>query len=157
VQRCRAFTLVEITIAVAILVVALLMAVPSLSGVIADRKLRASLDQFNNLVRQAQERSVNERRSYLIVWGKSEVTVQPEAFTKDEEKKPVAAFPLQPEATLILTLPAALTKNPPGEWVFWPTGTCEPASVHYEGRAGTWTESYSALTGHGKLEQYAAK
>src|SRR6516225_11658921 len=125
-QRCRAFTLVEITIAVAILVVALLMAVPSLSGVIADRKLRASLDQFNNLVRQAQERSVNERRSYLIVWGKSEVTVQPEAFTKDEEKKPVAAFPLQPEATLILTLPAALTKNPPVNGV---SGRLAPASL----------------------------
>ena len=55
-QRARGFTLVEIVIAVAILSVVLLMAVPSLSGVIADRKLRASLDSFNNLVRQALER-----------------------------------------------------------------------------------------------------
>lgn len=144
-------------IAVAILSVMLLMAFPSFEGVIADRKLRASLDQFNNLVRQAQERSVNERRAYLIVWGKSEVIVQPETFMKDEEKNPIARFALGRGTTLALTLPAALAKNPAGEWIFWPTGTCEPASVHYEGRAGTWTERYSPLTGHGDLEEYAAR
>ena len=61
----RAFTLIEIIIAVAILTVILLMAVPSLEGVFADRKLRVSLDGFNRLVRQAQERSVAERRAVL--------------------------------------------------------------------------------------------
>lgn len=155
-QRARGFTLIEIVIAVAILVVLLLMAVPSLSGVVADRKLRASLDQFNNLVRLAQERSVNEHRPYLIVWGKSDVTVQPEAFAKDEEKKPVATFALDHGTVLTLNLPAAISKTA-GEWIFWPTGTCEPASVHYEGRAGTWTENYSPLTGQGEVANYAAR
>ena len=82
-QRPRAFTLIEIIIAVAILAILLLMAVPSLSGVIASNRLRASLDEFNNLVRQAQERSVAEHRAYLIVWGNKDVIVQPEAFGKD--------------------------------------------------------------------------
>ena len=62
----RAFTLVEIVLAVFILMLLLLLAVPSLNGVLADRRLRHSLDSFNNLVRQAQERSVAERRPYLI-------------------------------------------------------------------------------------------
>lgn len=155
-RRSQGFTLIEIIIAVAILVVVLMMAVPSLSGVLADRKLRASLDQFNNLVRQAQERSVNEHRSYLIVWGKSEVSVQPEAFTKDEERVPVATLALEEGTKLTLSLPAAISKTA-GEWIFWPTGTCEPANVHYEGRAGRWTENYSPLTGHGELSNYAAK
>ncbi|HEX4638605.1 MAG TPA: prepilin-type N-terminal cleavage/methylation domain-containing protein [Chthoniobacterales bacterium] len=155
-QRSRGFTLIEIVIAVAILVVVLMMAVPSLSGVIADRKLRASLDQFNNLVRAAQERSVNEHRPYLIVWSDKEVFVQPEAFGKDEDRKTVARFPLEHGSILTLTLPAAISKTA-GEWIFWPTGTCEPAEVHYEGRAGVWTENYSPLTGHGELAQYAAK
>lgn len=143
-------------IAISILVVVLMMAVPSLSGVLADRKLRASLDQFNNLVRQAQERSVNEHRPYLIVWGRSDVSVQPEAFARDEDKAPVATFALERGTALTLTLPAAIRKTA-GEWIFWPTGTCEPASVHYEGRAGTWTETYSALTGHAELSNYAAR
>jgi prepilin-type N-terminal cleavage/methylation domain-containing protein len=157
VQRCRAFTLLEIIIAVAILTVVLLMAVPSLSGVLADRKLRASLDSFNNLVRQAQERSVAEHRAYLIVWGDKDVIVQPEAFAKDEEKKAVATFALERGTVLTLTLPAALTPKPAGEWIFWPTGTCEPATVRFAGRAGTWTANYSPLTGHGELANYAAK
>jgi prepilin-type N-terminal cleavage/methylation domain-containing protein len=130
-QRYRAFTLIEIIIAVAILTVILLMAVPSLSGVFADRKLRVSLDGFNNLVREAQERSVSEHRAYLIVWGDKEVIVQPEAFAKDEEKKAVATFALEHGTVLTLTLPAALSAKPAGEWIFWPTGTCEPAIVRF--------------------------
>ena len=156
VRRSQGFTLIEIVIAVAILVVVLLMAVPSLSGVLADRKLRASLDQFHALVRQAQERSVNEHRPYLIVWGRSDVSVQPERFAKDEEKAAVATMAVDHGTVLTLSLPAAISKTA-GEWIFWPTGTCEPAKVHYEGRAGTWTESYSPLTGHGELANYAAK
>jgi Tfp pilus assembly protein FimT len=149
--------LIEIIIAVAILTVVLLMAVPSLSGVLADRRLRASLDEFNKLVRQAQERSVAEHRAYLIVWGDKDVIVQPEAFAKDEEKKAAATFALEREAVLTLTLPAALTSKPTGQWIFWPTGTCEPAIVRFAGRAGTWTANYSPLTGHAELANYAAK
>ena len=153
----RAFTLIEIIIAVAILTVILLMAVPSLEGVFADRKLRASLDGFNKLVREAQERSVAEHRAYLIVWGEKDVIVQPEAFAKGEEKKAVATFALERGSALTLTLPAALTAKPAGEWIFWPTGTCEPAIVQFEGSAGTWTANYSPLTGYGQLANYAAR
>jgi type II secretion system protein H len=155
--RTRAFTLVEIIIAVAIMATMLMMAVPSLQGVLADRRLRASLDTFNNLVRQAQERSVSEHRSYLIVWTDKRVFVQPEAFTKGEDQKPAATFELERGTALTLSLPAALSKKQPGEWIFWPTGTCEPAIVHFVGSAGTWTANYSPLTAHGDLTNYAAK
>ena len=144
-------------IAVAILVVVLSMAVPSLQGVIEDRKLRASLDQFNNLVRQAQERSVSERRPYLIVWGDQEVSLQPEAFAKDEETGPVATMTLERGSALTLTLPAALSLKPAAEWIFWPTGTCEPAVVEFTGRAGTWTGNYSPLTARPELTNYATR
>ena len=149
--------MIEIIIAVAILTVILLMAVPSLEGVFADRKLRASLDGFNKLVREAQERSVAEHRAYLVVWGEKDVIVQPEAFAKGEEKKAVATFALERGSALTLTLPAALTAKPAGEWIFWPTGTCEPAIVRFVGRAGTWTANYSPLTGYGQLANYAAR
>lgn len=148
--------MIEIIIAVAILVLILGLAYPSFEGVIADRKLRASLDRFNNIVRVAQEHSVNEHRAYLVVWSNKEVVVQPEAFSRDEERKAAARFPLDYGEILTLSLPAAISKTA-GEWIFWPTGTCEPASVHYEGHAGVWTADYSPLTGHGQLSQYAAK
>src|ERR1700739_3160980 len=102
----------------------LLMAVPSLQGVLADRKLRASLDAFNKLVREAQERSVSEHRAYLIVWTDKNVFVRPEAFSKNEHEHPVATCELERGTVVTLSLPAALSKKQPGEWIFWPTGTC---------------------------------
>jgi prepilin-type N-terminal cleavage/methylation domain-containing protein len=157
VHRYRAFTLVEIIIAVAIMATLLLIAVPSLQGVLADKRLRASLDDFNRLVREAQERSVAEHRAYLIVWTDNNVFLQPEAFAKDEEQKAIDTFELERGTVLTLSLPAALSSKPAGEWIFWPTGTCEPAIVHFEGRAGTWTANYSPLTAHGELTNYATR
>ena len=156
-QRLRAFTLIEIALSIFILLLLLLLAVPSLSGVIADRRLKQSLDSFNQLVRQAQERSVTERRAYLIVWGKSCVVLKPEIFTKDEEEKATAVLRLPKGSWIKVSLPAALIGKPPAEWIFWPSGTCEPAIVQFRGPAGTWTADYSPLTAQPELTQYAAR
>src|ERR1700730_16897300 len=90
----RAFTLIEIVIAVFILMLLLLLAVPSLNGVLANRRLQRSLDGFNNLVRQAQELSVAQRRAYLIVWSKKGIILRPEVFAKGEDPKQAAVFQL---------------------------------------------------------------
>lgn len=156
-QRFRAFTLIEIALAIFILMLLLMLAVPSLSGVIASRRLKQSLDGFNNLVRQAHERSVTERRPYLIVWGKNSVLLRPEVFAEDEEATPTAVFSLSKGTLLRLSLPAALTGNHSAEWIFWPSGNCEPATVQFKGPAGLWTANYSPLTAQPELTQYAAR
>ena len=153
----RAFTLIEIALSIFILLLLLLLAVPSLSGVIANRRLKQSLDSFNQLVRQAQQRSVTERRAYLIVWGKNSVALRPEVFAKDEEEKATAVFRLPKGSWIKVSLPAALTEKSPAEWIFWPSGTCEPAIVQFRGPAGTWTADYSPLTAQPELTQYAAR
>jgi type II secretory pathway pseudopilin PulG len=157
VRRIRAFTLIEIALSIFILLLILLLAVPSLSGVISNRRLKQSLDGFNQLVRQAQERSVTERRAYLIAWGKNSVVLRPEVFAKDEEEKATAVFRLPRGSWIKVSLPAALTDKPPAEWIFWPSGTCEPAIVQFRGPAGTWTADYSPLTAQPELTQYAAR
>jgi type II secretory pathway pseudopilin PulG len=157
VQRFRAFTLIEIALSIFILLLILLLAVPSLSGVIANKRLKQSLDGFNQLVRQAQERSVTERRAYLIAWDKNSVVLRPEVFAKDEEEKATAVFRLPKGSWIKVSLPAALTDKPPAEWIFWPSGTCEPAKVQFRGPAGTWTADYSPLTAQPELTQYAAR
>ena len=156
-QRFRAFTLIEIALSIFILLLLLLLAVPSLSGVIANRRLKQSLDSFNQLVRQAQERSVTERRAYLIVWGKNSVLLRPEGFAEGEEEKPTAVLGLGKGSWIGVSLPAALLGKPPAEWIFWPSGTCEPAIVQFKGPAGTWTADYSPLTAQPELTQYAAR
>ena len=156
-QRFRAFTLIEIALSIFILLLLLVMAVPSLSGVIANRRLKQSLDSFNQIVRQAQEHSVTERRPYLIVWGKNSVWLRPEVFAEDEEEKPTTVFRLGKGSWSRLSLPAALTEKHPAEWVFWPSGICEPATVQFKGPAGAWTANYSPLTAQPELTQYAAR
>ena len=156
-HKFRAFTLIEIALSIFILLLLLLLAVPSLSGVVADRRLKQSLDNFNQLVRQAQERSVTERRAYLIVWGKNSVLLRPEVFAEGEEEKPTAVLGLSKGSWIRISLPAALLGKPPAEWIFWPSGTCEPATVQFRGPAGTWTANYSPLTVQPELTQYAAR
>ena len=156
-QRFRAFTLIEIALSIFILMLLLLLAVPSLSGVIANRRLKQSLDSFNELVRQAHERSVTERRPYLIVWGKDSVMLRPEVFGEDEEEKPTSVFGLGKGSWLKLSLPAALTNKYPAEWIFWTSGSCEPAVIQFRGPAGTWTADYSPLTAQPELTHYAAR
>ena len=156
-QRARGFTLIEIALSIFILMLLLMLAVPSFTGVIANRRLKESLDGFNNLVRQAQERSVIERRPYLIVWGNNNVVVRPEAFAEDEDAKAKAEFRPSRGSTLRLSLPVALMEKYPAEWIFWPSGICEPATIRFQGPAGSWTANYSPLTGRPEITSYAVR
>jgi prepilin-type N-terminal cleavage/methylation domain-containing protein len=155
--RVRGFTLLEIMISICILLVILALAVPSLTGVIADKRLRRSLNEFNDLVRQAQEHSVAEHRAYLLVWSDRDVVLRPEVFAKDEEMKPAAQLPLARGDALMLALPSALAKNPAGEWIFWPSGTCEPAIVRFKGGNGAWAANYSPLTTRPEVISYVPR
>jgi type II secretory pathway pseudopilin PulG len=153
----QAFTMIEIAIAVFIMLLMLLLAVPSMRGVMADRRLRRSLDDLNTLVRAAQERSVADRRTYLISWQKDHLVLRPEALARGEDPAPTATLALRRGDALELQLPAALSKNPPADWAFWPSGTCEPAVVTYKGNDGSWTASYSPLTARPELSNYVAR
>ena len=156
-QRFRAFTLIEVVLVISILMLLLMLAVPSFSGVVASRRLKQSLDGFNDLVRQAHERSMTERRPYIIVWGKNSVLLRPETFAEDEEAKPASEFRLSRGTLLRLSLPAALAEQHPAEWIFWPSGNCEPATVQFSGPAGFWAVNYSPLTALPEVTQYAAR
>ena len=156
-RRLHGFTLIEIVLAVFILMMVLLLAVPSLSGVLADRRLRQSLDSFNNLVNQAHEHSVAEHRPYLLVVGDKSIEVRPEVFLKDDEPSPVADLALSSRDSVKLSFPAAMIKRPPAEWIFWPSGVCEPAVVEFAGRSGFWTVTYSALNARPEITKYAPR
>ena len=149
--------MIEIAIAVAIMVLIMMLAVPSISGVIADRRLRRSLDELNSLVRKAQEQSGLERRAYLIAWDDKQLVLRPESLNRGESDAPTAVLRLERGDAFVLELPAALTDEPPAEWIFWPSGTCEPAVVKFKGVNGSWTARYSSLTGRPELTNYAAR
>src|SRR5450755_1422204 len=135
-RRWNGFTLIEMVIAIVILMVILLLAVPSVTGVLADRRLRRSFDDMNRLVRQAQEFSIVERRSYLIVWRDKQFVLRPEGFLKGESRSPIATVNFSKGDSFSLSFPNAIDEEPPSEWIFWPSGNCEPAVVKYRGASG---------------------
>jgi prepilin-type N-terminal cleavage/methylation domain-containing protein len=156
-QRQQGFTMIEIAIAVFIALLLLSLAIPSIDGVLADRRLRRSLDEINRLVTIAQEFSVKERRAYLIAWEEGQLVVRPESLMEGEDGTPVTTLPLQSGDAYQVKFPAALADEAPPEWIFWPSGTCEPAEVSYKGRDGYWAANFSALTARAELTKYAAR
>ena len=155
-RRTAGFTLVEIVLSVFILMLLMLLAVPSVTGVMADQRLRKSLDRFNDLAHQAQQKSVAEHRAYLLVWTSKGIELRPEAPLKTDGPDAVTRLPAGRGESYSLALPFALIKDPPAEWIFWPSGTCEPAEVTFKSRNGTWKASYSPLTAQADLIAYAA-
>jgi prepilin-type N-terminal cleavage/methylation domain-containing protein len=156
-NRPKGFTLIELAIAIVILMLLMMLAVPSMSGVMADRRLRRSLDEFNVIVREAQERSVTEHRAYLIVWQNGKLGLRAEGLLRGESPEPTLKWKLAKNESLKIEFPAALVDEPPAEWIFWPSGNCEPVVVTYHGNDGTWKANYSALTGRSELLAYVAK
>src|SRR5690242_18872538 len=117
-QRRSGFTLIEIAISVFILMLLLLIALPSVSGVLAGQRLQRSLDAMNEIVRMAQEHSVKERRTYVIEWEKRAIILRPEALVEGESTDPTAHLNLDKGYAYVLRLPAALEKGPFAQWTF---------------------------------------
>lgn len=156
-QRRTGFTLLEVAISVSILIIITLIAVPSVRGVLADRRLQRSLDAMNQMVREAQERSVQEHRPYLVEWKKNAVVLRPESLAEGDPAGPVATLALDKGHVLLLKLPAALEKDPLAQWIFWPSGTCEPANVSFKSSDGLWEVNYSPLTARPQIVRYAPR
>src|SRR5881394_170774 len=153
-RRRPGFTLLELAIAVVLLVLLMMLAVPSMSGVMADRRLRKSLDGFNAVVREAQERSMAEGRPYLVVWLDKGIGLRPEGLMKGDDPQPEMKLKIAKNESFKVWFPAALIDDAPAEWIFWPSGNCEPATVTYQGRDGKWIANYSALTARSETVSY---
>jgi type II secretory pathway pseudopilin PulG len=149
-NRRDGFTLLEICLAIAICLLLVLIAVPSVRGVMAEQRLHATFDAFDRLVRKAQARSMDERRTYTLVWKKEGIELVP-LDTREGEAAPSGSESLSLGAgeDYAIERPAALVKNPEPVWTFWRSGVCEPAIISYKGPLGSWIVRYDPLTAHG--------
>jgi len=124
----------------------LLAAAPSITGVIQERKARKLFEQFDDLAREAGKRAVIERRAYVLAWDDSGVTMLPKEPKNDAEAQGGQRVDFGERQAPELQLPAALTDAAPVVWTFWPTGTCEPATVICRIATAPWTATYNPLT-----------
>ena len=145
-RRCDGFTLLEICFAIVIGLLLLGVAIPSITGLLDEQKLTKTFEDFDQLAREAQRRSVSERRAYVLRWDEEGVTVEPFEPGEDDAAGEVSRFALEDGAEMTLERPAALEKEPLKEWVFWRSGTCEPVVVGYAGPVGSWLARYNPLT-----------
>ena len=144
--RVAAFTLFELLIAICIAVLIMLAALPSISGVLQEQRAKKLFNQFDDLVRQASNHAVTERRPYVLAWDESSVTLRPLAPATRIEAQGTGRVDFGEKLAPDLKLPASLEKDPPRLWTFWPTGTCEPATIVCHIANAPWTASYDALT-----------
>ena len=142
----RAFTLLEVCLAVFIGVLIMLAAVPSISGVLEEQRAKKLFNQFDDLTKQASTHAVTERRPYVLEWDDSGVSMRPLEPANADEAQGSGRIDFGEKMAPDLALPAALIKDPPKIWTFWPTGTCEPATVVCHLQDAQWTATYDPLT-----------
>jgi type II secretory pathway pseudopilin PulG len=144
------FTLLEICLALAIAMMMILLVVPSVSGLLAEQRLKQSFERFDQLVATTMNRSISEQRAYALVWERGGIRAVP-LERKGESDDLSSNLVLTDGEAYELQLPAALARRSTVEWVFWNNGTCEPAVITFQGTAGSWVARYDPLTAHGQF------
>ena len=79
-SSARAFTLIEIVVALTILAVVMAIAIPTLKGLDQDEKLRAPIKQLAEIVQEARTHAMREGRSYQIVFEREGIHASPSMF-----------------------------------------------------------------------------
>ncbi len=144
-------------LAVVIAVIIMSIAIPSLRGLRQERNLRESYEKLEALVYKAQANAITQQRSWVLVWEKGQILLQPDNPTAEEKMAGSAentdTLTFGEDELYTIQRPASLLgpKETPGEWPFWRSGTCEPVTVAYEGPYGIWTAQFHPLTGRGEL------
>ena len=151
--RRAAFTLLEICLTLLIGMTLLLLAVPSVAGLLAEQRLHESFSRFEQMANTARARSITEQQAYQMVWEKKRIILGTIAHGKDKSGGVVDVLPMSDEEHYELNRVAALVQRPPGEWTFWPDGTCEPVVITYKGPQGKWQVRFDALNPHGIFQQ----
>jgi Tfp pilus assembly protein FimT len=149
----------ELMLAIAIAVIIMLLALPSLRGMSAEKRLTDTFERFDALARKAQVNAVGQQRAWMLEWGPGAITLRPADPTPEErmnegtDQSGFEVLPVSKEENYALERPVALLpmKDQKPEWTFWRSGTCEPAIITYSGPVGTWTAQYHPLTGHGEI------
>ncbi|HSI13597.1 MAG TPA: hypothetical protein VK961_16245 [Chthoniobacter sp.] len=150
--RRAAFTLLEICLTLVIGMVLIMLAVPSVAGLLADQQLHETWDRFEQLVNTARLESIQTQQPCRLVWERHRIVLEA-VNPKAGEGGEISSLPMADDEGYELTRTAALITPAPEEWIFWPNGVCEPAVVRYHGRSGRWQVRFDALSPRGTFQQ----
>jgi len=153
----RAFTLIELMLAIAIAIAITVISIPNVRGFAAEKRLHGTFEKFDGLARKAQLNAVSQQRSWSMSWEENRIVLRPDNTTPEESEGDGAAqveeLPILEGESYRLDRHASLVapRDTPPVWTFWRSGTCEPVIVGYTGPEGSWSAQYNPLTGHGEI------
>jgi len=154
--RRAAFTLLEICLTLMIGMILIMLAVPSVAGMLAEQRLRETWDRFEQLVNTARLKSMQEQQPYRLVWDRHQISLHA-ALPQEGERGKGSSLNMDDGESYELVRTASLIISAPDVWTFWPNGTCEPVVVRYHGRGGRWEVRFDALNSHGTFQQSETK
>ncbi len=134
--------------AVAIGMLMLSLAMPSLRGLFAEDRLRERMRQFDEFAGKAADLARTSRKEVRLCWEPEGVRmVQQETSTEGSEALQTGGdfFTFAKDEEFILNRIAARDPKAAWEWSFWPEGVREPVEVYYKGLGGSWSERFGAL------------
>lgn len=144
------FTLLEMCVVLMLVIMLILMAIPSLRGVLEGNQSQNSFTSFDEMVQDAHSRAIAEHRAYVLMWSPKKVILRPDSPMNDAEAAGLRAIEITKDDVLNLFLPASLAerkgKITAAIWTFWPVGVCEPATIQYKGKRGHWKATYNPFT-----------
>ena len=138
------FTLLEISMAVMIGLLMLGLAMPSMSGLFAEQRLRDRMGDFEAVVRQAAALAKESRQEVRVRWFKEGIGMSV-GDANDPNEVPALVFEFRKDEVVELRRVAARMDKPSAEWSFWPSGIREPVDVAYAGAGGIWELRFGAL------------
>jgi type II secretory pathway pseudopilin PulG len=125
-RRTLGYTLLEVSLVVAIIVLLVGAVVPLSSGFVREQRLRDSVRGLLVLAKTARTEAMTTGRTAEVVFGKGGF-----ALVRAGEEEPSESVRL-PRGTRYQLLPFAADKplRPDRQrWIFQPTGLCEPLTV----------------------------
>jgi type II secretory pathway pseudopilin PulG len=142
-RRSKGYTLLEIALVVAIIVLIIGAAVPLTSGFTREQRLRDVVRELLVYAKTARADAMTTGRAAEVVFGKSGFALRRpgESEAGDSFKMPRGMrYVLEPFG-------AGKPVRPDGQrWIFQPTGMCEPITVRVEEDEAWMQVTFDALT-----------
>lgn len=142
-RPARGYTLLEIAMVVAIIVLLIGTAVPLTSGFTREQRLRDVVRELLVLAKTARADAMTTGRAAEVVFAKNGF-----ALLRPGEEEPRESFRLpRGLGYTIEPFGAERAVRPDGQrWIFQPTGLCEPLSVRVEEDEAWMQVTFDALT-----------
>lgn len=146
------FTLIEIAVVLAIIVLLIGAAIPFSSGFMREQRLRDVVRELLVMAKTARSEAMTTGRAGAVVFGKNGF-----GLLRAGEEEPSGSFSL-PRGMRYVIVPFGGEKplKPDGQqWVFQPTGLCEPITFRLEEGEAYMEVAFDPLTANIAEESYS--